>query len=472
MLFTGDALTEILQYAPLELYQLPAGKILPDIEEISTDSRKKMQNALFIALDGERFDAHDFIASAVENGAVLVCADVKKKEKIPPEIPALLVEEPLRAYQKLAQSYRKRFKDLKVIALTGSCGKTSTKEALRAIFSQYAGKEHVLATEGNTNNQIGVPQNLFRLTPVHKFAIIEMGTNHFGEIRPLAETALPDAAAVVSIGSCHLEFLKNFEGVASEKGEIFSFLAPGAAAVIPYQCPAQEILQKAALAKTENIHTFGTEKDSSVCFTYLGGNINGASFRLTDNLTGESVQVNSPIAGQHQAQNASAAAAMARAFGIPLEVIALGLANTVLPGMRMKKSEYNGTVYLNDAYNANPDSMKASLTWLAEFADKEKTVLILGDMGELGENSLREHMKVLEYACEVFPSSRIICIGRMMRQAYDVLELFSNKKNVEGFADIEKARSCVENAALPGMTLFLKGSRSMCLEKLDPSCGV
>ncbi|MBR2365079.1 MAG: UDP-N-acetylmuramoyl-tripeptide--D-alanyl-D-alanine ligase, partial [Lentisphaeria bacterium] len=358
MLFTGGELERIFGEDPAVIFQKPAGMSLPDIEEVSTDSRKMMKNALFIALDGEKFDAHDFIVPAVANGAVLVCAAKTKAHKVPSDVPAIIVDSPLRTYQMLAKNYRLRFKELKVIALTGSCGKTSTKEALKAVFSEYAGKEKVLATEGNTNNQIGVPQNLFRLTEEHKYAIIEMGTNHFGEIRPIAETAMPDAAMIVSIGSCHLEFLKNFEGVATEKGEIFSFLPKNAPVVIPFQCPAVEILRNKAAKRTEKIYTFGEEKSSTVSFTYLGGNIDGASFRLSCDRN--SVLVNCPIAGKHQAQNAAGAAAMASAFGIPPELIASGLGKMTLPGMRMRKSEHNGAIWLNDAYNANPDSMKAS----------------------------------------------------------------------------------------------------------------
>ena len=470
MLFTGEELKRILEENPSVTFRTPGNVPLPDVGEVSTDSRKKMQNALFIALDGERFDAHDFIASAVENGAVLVCADRKKAHKVPGNIPVIFADSPLHIYQELAGKYRLRFKDLKVIALTGSCGKTSTKEALRAIFSEYAGKEKVLATEGNTNNQIGVPQNLFRLTQDHKYAIIEMGTNHFGEIRPIAETAMPDASMIVSIGSCHLEFLKNFEGVATEKGEIFSFLPKNAPCVIPFQCPSVEILREKALTRSEKIYTFGEDKGSTVSFTYLGGNIDGASFLLSDGKN--ELRVNSPVAGKHQAQNAAGAAAMALAFGIPLEVIARGLEKTVLPGMRMRKTEHNGAVWLNDAYNANPDSMKASLSWLSGFACGKETILVLGDMGELGKNSLLEHIKVLEFACERFPFSKIICIGKMMQQACDVMELISNKENVTVFAGTDEAVSYVRGSAVPGKLLFLKASNFMQFTKLEPVAGV
>ena len=170
------------------------------IDTVSTDSRKTQENMLFFALEGERFDAHDFLEDAVRNGAVLLCVSAKKANKIPFGASALLVEDTLKAYQALAAYHRNRFPALKVIALTGSSGKTSSKEILRSIFQHVYGKDHVLATEGNTNNQIGVPQNLLKLNEDHQVAIIEMGTNHHGEIEPLARIALPEAALIVSIG--------------------------------------------------------------------------------------------------------------------------------------------------------------------------------------------------------------------------------------------------------------------------------
>ena len=191
------------------------------VDEIVTDTRVPMKNALFIALAGERFDAHDYLADAIRNGAALLCVNRAQADKVPPGAAAVLVKSTLEAYQALAGYHRNRFSDLKVAALTGSCGKTTTKEILRTIFEFVAGKEHVLATQGNTNNQIGVPQNLLKLNPNHQYAVIEMGTNHPGEIWPIAEIAAPETAIVVSIGNCHLEFFHDLDGVASEKSNIF-----------------------------------------------------------------------------------------------------------------------------------------------------------------------------------------------------------------------------------------------------------
>ena len=215
------------------------------VDAVTTDTRAITPNSLFIALSGERFDGHDFLDAALKQGASLLCIERAKLAKLPAGAPAIAVDSTVAAYQALARFHRMCL-PVKAIALTGSSGKTSTKEMLRAIFVRAFGAEHVLATEGNTNNQIGVPLNLLKLTPEHKYCIIECGTNHHGEIEPLSNTIRPDAALIVSIGRCHLENLGSLEGVATEKSKIFSHLAPGGTAVIPLGAAGFDIMLKAA----------------------------------------------------------------------------------------------------------------------------------------------------------------------------------------------------------------------------------
>ncbi len=437
------------------------------IDSIVSDSRARARNALFLALPGEKFDGHDYLADAVENGAVLLCIEKNKLSKLPPGFPALLVESTLDTYQSLAHFHRKRMKNLKVIALTGSSGKTSTKEILYAIFSHVFGVEHVVATVGNTNNQIGVPQNLMRLTPEHKICILEMGTNHHGEIEPLARIAEPDLSLIVSIGSCHLEFFKTLDGVATEKSHIFSFLTKEGTAVLPYDCPGNSILRGAA-AKAGKTLTFGTTEKADMQVLYRGGNINGSSFELIDHRDGDrKITVEWPLSGRHQACNASAAAAVARAFGIELEKIGEGIKKTQLPGMRMRITEHNGATWLNDAYNANPDSMRASLDWLNEFADPKSLLLVLGDMGEIGKGALKEHIKILIYAREKFPDARIAAVGSFMSQAVAVMDLVS-LRHIVAFLSSEDAMDKIRRMALPGDLVFLKASRRTRLEIVEP----
>ena len=203
------------------------------VESVFTDTRETAKNALFLAFSGESFNAHDYLAQAVANGASLLCVEESKLDKVPSGVPAIAVPSTVTAFQRIARFHRLRFPNLKVILLSGSCGKTSTKESLRAIFVHAMDSISVLATEGNTNNQIGLPQNLLRLNARHRVAILEAGTNHHGELEPLSYCAMPDLAIIVSIANCHLEFLGSLEGVAQEKSKLFSHLAPNGFAVIP-----------------------------------------------------------------------------------------------------------------------------------------------------------------------------------------------------------------------------------------------
>ncbi len=445
---------EICRAVPGEWIGSPCG-----VTALFSDTRETVPDSCFFAFSGENFDAHNFLDAAVQHGAKLLCIEKGKEDKLPPGIPARVVPSTVTAYQQLAHFHRMRFPGLKVLALTGSCGKTSTKEALRAIFTQAYGEEHVLATEGNTNNQIGVPRNLFRLTSQHKIAIIEMGTNHHGEIAPLADCALPDYAMIVSIGNCHLEHLGSLDGVAREKSAIFRNSVR--CAVLPRNTDQLPILKNAA--NGAEIIEFGSDSDCTFRMEYLGGNLDGSSFRLTKK-DGKSAVIQWNIPGIHQAQNAAGAAALADAAGIDFETITAGLSRTSLPGMRMRKKEHRGAVWINDAYNANPDSMCASLEWLAEFADPQKLVLVLGDMGELGDASAVGHRRVLLKVQELFPDVRLFTVGDRMLAVADALAM----EPAAAYLSADDAKDDFQSRVMPGDLVFLKASRSTGLEKLEP----
>lgn len=438
------------------------------VSAIVTDSRKDCSGALFIPIRGEVFDGHDFLETAANMGAPLML--VEHKAEVPENLRTrciiIGVDDTTRAYQALANFHRRRFTALKVVAVTGSSGKTSTKEMLRSIFSVAYGADAVLATEGNTNNQIGVPQNLLCLNEQHKVAVIEMGTNHHGEIEPLSLTAAPDAAVISFIGSCHLEFLGSIEGVAREKSRIFAGLKPGGAAIIPVSGGGQDILEREA-APYEVIH-FAGDRDADVSSRYLGGTLQGSQMELQFRQTGEKLLVNWKLSGRHQASNAAAAAAAARAMGIAGDKIVQGLEQCVLPGMRMKITQREGVTWVNDAYNANPDSIKASLEWLAEFIQPENFVLILGDMLEIGENSVSEQLKVLKQALALFPAARIAAVGKDMCKAGEQLAS-SEASAVMFFANSACAAEPLGKVIKPGDTVFLKASRGIKLEIIEQS---
>ena len=444
-----------------ELLEATGGRLVNQfrkdgISAVTTDSRKNIPNALFFAIPGEKFDGHDYLVQALENGADLLCIEEKSIAKLPENAPAIVVPFTIPAYQKLAAYHRRKI-DPKVIALTGSCGKTSTKEMLRAIFQEAYGKDAVLATEGNTNNQIGVPQNLFRLEPQHKYCIIEMGTNHHGEIEPLSAATEPSAALIVSIARCHLENLGSLEGVAVEKSNIFRYLH--GTAVIPADAPGFDIMKKAA--GKNPIITFGSSK-ADFDARPLGGTIRGSVFELKDNRSGKTAKVEWRLLGAHQAKNAAGAAALASSFGIPLDVIAKGLSNCVLPGMRMKITDHGGATWINDAYNANPDSMRASLSWLAEFADPAKLLLVVGDMLELGDAALQSHIEILDFAEKNLKGASVIAVGPVMMQASQKFP------GIRAFPNSAEAVETVRKSAKPGNIVFLKASRGTKLELTEP----
>ena len=425
------------------------------ISGIETDTRKELAGRLFVALRGDRFDAHDFLSAAFEKGAFL-CVNKEKVSRVPEGALALVVDDTLKAFQNISNCYRKEFADLKLFAVTGSVGKTSVKEMLKSVLVEYSGENAVVATTGNTNNHIGVPQNLLRLNRGITHAVIEMGTSSPGEIAVLSEMSVPDVALVNSVAPCHLEKLIDLAGVAGEKGDIFKFLSTDGVAVLPCDIPETDILKHSA--GNRRIITFGEFGTSAdITSRFIEGGLHGSRFELI--LKSGTFTISWSLTGRHQCRNASAAAAAAYAAGIPDDVIARGLANTTLPGMRGKIISVNGAEILNDAYNASPASMAAVLEMFAEAEVSGKKVLLLGTMLELGENSTLEHDKILKQARKLFPDGRIITVGSGFA-GLDGADIHYNKS--------EDASSEIADLCVPGTTILVKGSRGTALEKALP----
>lgn len=422
---------------------------------ISTDTRCDNRGRIFFALSGERFDAHDFLPQAGASGCEALCIKADRQSNVTlPDLPVLLVDDPLSAMQMCAAYHRKRFPELTVFAVTGSVGKTSVKEMLRAICSKAAGPDAVLYTLGNTNNQIGVAQNLLRLNEHHRFAILEAGTSSPGEIAPLARMICPNGAIVNSIAPCHLENLIDLNGVAREKGDIFSTLPADAPAVFPENCAGKELLLQAAGGK--KTITFGMDKKGDVSAKFIEGNLEGSSFELTfpGNKT---FRISWKLTGEHNALNAAGAAALACAAKIPPELICDALPETQLPGMRMKKTVLNEVTFYNDAYNANPASMAVSMELLSRSGVPGRLILVLGGMRELGNSSLYEHRQLLEKIKNILPQALIITIGKEF-------------ENLSGchFDSAGKAGVYLQQILLPGDTVFAKGSRGNAVENALP----
>ena len=446
-----------------------------NVSKIITDSRLEIKNSLFIPLVGDKFDGHDFIDKAISNGASAII--VSKKYKITKNfnLPVIVVPDTLIAYQEIAHWYRRSLKNLKVIGVTGSCGKTSTKEILKHLLISIYGENAVYATKANTNNHIGVPLNLLNLKSEHKVAVIEMGTNHHGEIEVLAKIAEPDIAVITSIANAHIEFFGDLNGVAKEKSNILkSYSKSKPLAIIPDSSPGNEILNNVA---GDNSLTFGESPNSDIIIEYLGGTINGGRIKLSlggklKHLSNKIIETEWSLQGKYQAFNAGAALLAIFALSENLskewidnvfEKVSQSIKNCKLTGMRMRKNEYNGVTVINDAYNANPDSMKATIEWLAEFANNNKSYIVLGDMLELGNKSVNLHQDIINFATEKLPNVNLFFVGENMVKAAK----FANSINKNYFlTPIEAANSFI-NDLNKNDFIFLKASRGISLEVIE-----
>ncbi len=435
---------------------------------LCTDSRTLEAGVCFVPLVGERFDGHDFLPKAAAAGAACVlCAS---NRPVPADLPVLVVNDTLLAYQALGAFHRQRMTQLKVAGVTGSVGKTSVKEMLRAIFTREAGADAVLHTIGNTNNQVGVAQNLLRLTPHHRYAIIEMGTNHPGEIAPLTAMARPGLALVNSIAPCHLEFLGDLNGVAREKSAIFSAVAHGGGAVYPAQCPGHDILAGAAAARGLAVRQFALGENAAAAVTtrLTDDSLAGSTVELHFRESGEIISFRWNLSGEYQALNAAAAAAAALHFGLAPAVIAEGLSQTELPGKRMRMVEHGGAIWINDAYNANPASMTSALRHLRSAGGDRKYLLVLGDMLELGAQCDASHREILELVRELFAGCdyRLLLLGP--RFARSLAALNAVPDSWQSFAALPELKTALAAAVEPGATVFLKSSNGLGLHTVEP----
>jgi len=418
---------------------------------VSTDTRTLQPGALYVALRGENFDGHRFVEQAIKAGATGVL--VSQPVPIANEITTMQVADTLLALQQMAHASRLQF-DGPVIAVTGSNGKTTTKEMIAAVLRAHFGADAVLATTGNLNNHIGVPLTLLARKASHKIAVIEMGMNHFGEIALLTKLTEPTMAVITNAASAHLEGVGSLAGVAEAKGEIFAGLRAGGVAVLnadDYFLPYWQVLNR-----TRAVTTFAIAANANVC-----GKLGASPCQMSVNSNGNLsvVDVKLPIEGEHNVSNALAAVAVTRTLGIPDATIKRGLEATVnVNGRLTSRAFINGTTLIDDSYNANPASMRAAAQVLV--AHPAPRYLVLGDMGELGSTSEQLH-ESLATDLSKLPLDGVFTLGPKMKRVAHIFGLHG-----QAFDDVDPLAESLHPRLTAGATLLVKGSRSIAAERV------
>lgn len=425
-------------------------------DSVVLDSRQVTEGGVFVATVGERVDGHSFVASVFEKGAILAVVQ-REPEEAEHWGSYLLVEDTLAALKQIAEAYRKTL-SIPVIGITGSVGKTSTKEFIAGVLSE---KYNVLKTQGNYNNEIGVPLTLLRIREEHEAAVIEMGISDFGEMHRLSKMARPDVAVITNIGQCHLENLGDRDGVLRAKTEIFDFMAADGKICLNGD---DDKLQTVVATEGRELRFFGigAEDRKAVYATEVESKGLWGSTAVLHSAKGECFAAEVPLPGIHMVLNATAAACVAEWLGLTAEQIREGVKKVAAVGGRNNLIRTEKYTLIDDCYNANPVSMKAGIDLLC-MADTAKAA-ILGDMFELGVNSDAMHAEVGAYAAEK-ELDRIVCVGENSRHMYEAAKIAAKKSTVLYFKTREELLTALQTdaeAVLPaGCTVLIKASHGM-----------
>ena len=466
--FTVEELREVISVTVLLGQDSLSGK--RRIRQIITDSRSVRRGDLFVALRGERFDGHEFVPAALAQGAV--GAIVQDEYRLPPNSAAVRriersvapflfgVRDPLFAYQQLATHYRSRF-DIPVVAVTGSNGKTTTKEMVAAVLGQ---RWRVLKTEGNFNNRIGVPATLFRLTPRHQAAVIEMGVDQQGQTTRLCEIVRPTIGVITNIGPDHLEFFGSMEGSAQAKAELLDLLPSDGLAILNADDSYFDYLAARAQCR---VMSFGFSAMADVRASGVTSDTRyGTTFRL--HLPGKSrpTIVRIKVHGTHNVTNALAGAAVGAALHLSGSMISQGLGRFRPAAMRSQVVTHHGVHFINDCYNANPASMKAALQLLAQWSPAGKRIAVLGDMLELGQETGGMHRDVGQFLAEQGLSRLIACgtLGRNIAEGARQGGMAESK--IDEVVDAAAAADHLKRIVRQGDVVLVKASRGMKMEQV------
>lgn len=425
------------------------------VEQIVTDSRKITPGCLFVALQGDRFDGHDYIASAYEQGCV--CVISHKPVEPPTGKAAIIVKDTKRALMDLAAYYREQFY-IPVVGITGSVGKTTTKEFIYSVLSQGF---CAIKTEGNFNNEIGLPLTVFRLERETQLAVLEMGMSGFGEIANLTAIAKPYIGVITNIGTAHIENLGSREGILKAKMEIAQGIAPGGYLVLNGDEP---LLRGATIKKGITPIYYGVENQEN---DFYATNIQSFDDHTIFEVRGRmqrTVRINT--VGVHNVYNALAAMCVGFLLGIGPEKMQEGLLAFQNAAMRQNIYQKNGITIIDDCYNANPDSMKAALKVLA--GKEGKKIAVLGDMLELGSYSQLGHNEVGACARQL-GIDLVLCYGEESRYiAEGFVKNRDPHQKAAYFSDKEMLAQCLKSQLCPGDVVLFKGSRGMKMEELIP----
>jgi UDP-N-acetylmuramoyl-tripeptide--D-alanyl-D-alanine ligase len=449
-------LSQIAQFAGVSLL---SGDGTVVINRISTDSRTIKPGELFVALRGENFEGHDFVEASAKAGAAGALVDINWPGSVPINFALLRTTDTLQAYQNLAVNYRRSLA-LKVLAITGSNGKTSTKDFAASVLAR---RFRVTKTEGNFNNHVGLPRTILEARSGDEVAVWEIGMNHPGEIAMLSKIAEPDAAIITNIGVAHIEFMGSREAIATEKGALAEAVAAQGTVILN----ADDPFSKEIAARTRAKIIFAGTTSGAVKAIEIRQSAEGSEFTIVEGAHRCRAQV--PVAGLHMVQNALLAVAAGRAFGLSIEECAAGLAGTPLTKARLQIKEINGVQFLDDSYNANPDSMKAALRTLVELEAEGKRIAVLGEMRELGAESERGHREVGETAATL-GVNHLITIG-------DAAELIGEGARTAGMDKVSSVQSTSQAAKLlgemaePGDLVLIKGSRAARTEEVIEQFG-
>ena len=429
-------------------------KIKP-VTKVTIDSRAVSEGSLFIAIKGEKFDGHDFVNEAVKKGAKVVLINKQKLKLFDGiSVPIIAVNDTTLALGELAAVWRKKL-STKIIALTGSAGKTTTKELLYTLLS---GKFNVNKTLANNNNHIGVPLTIFSTTNKHDYLVLELGTNHFGEIKYTADIAQPNFALITNIGNSHLEFLNNKAGVFKEKSALFSAAVSKGGTIFINE---DDEFLKSTKKKYSKRVTYGFNVNADVKGEVIGYSEDGNP-QVQIGYKGKKSVFNVPLYGEQSAKNFLIASTVALKVGMSFDDIKRRIKKFSSVDKRLNVRKLGNFILINDTYNANPDSMKMSLQLLSRITKYEKRVAILGDMFELGRQSKHLHESLAKEIIQNKINS-VYLVGKMMRYLYKKLK--SSDIEAAYFEDRESLKNFLKFKSFARSVVLVKGSRGMKMEE-------